>query len=140
MKNTFLILVSALVLTLPACNKDKLDEVLFGTWNVTAVEGQYYLNGNAGATVQGQNVTGTVKFNSNGTGEQNYSFSAFGSNQSHTGAFTWESSDDEIIILQSGEPDLIWTRVTNQSNLQVATYNVVVDANENWDYTLTLEK
>ena len=127
------------VLIFNSCGKN-LDKVLFGTWTVTKVEGTLNVNGSAFSNTEDISPVGTVEFNNNGSGEQNYSFTFNDTVYSQTGTFSWEANTDEIIINRSGEPDLIWTRVTDSEDLQVASYNVVVDALQNWDYTLTLEK
>jgi uncharacterized membrane protein len=114
--------------------------VLFGTWTVTKVEGTLNVSGSAFSNAEDISPVGTVEFNNNGTGEQNYSFTFNGTVYQQTGTFSWEANTDEIIINRSGEPDLIWTRVTDSEDLQVASYNVVVNASQNWDYTLTMEK
>ncbi len=122
-----------------SCTKD-LDKVLFGTWSVTKVEGTLNVNGSSVFTEIDNNPTGTVEFNSNGRGEQNYTFTFANTAYPQTGTFTWQANEDEIIIDRVDEPDMIWIRITDTENKQVASYNFVVDANQNWDYTLTLEK
>ena len=51
-----------LVAFLASCKDDKkdLDSTLFGMWNVTKVQGQQYLNGNAGVNLADNSPTGTV--------------------------------------------------------------------------------
>lgn len=130
----------AIALFITSCKKENLDSGLFGTWNVTQVSGIYYLNGSVVASPVDNNPTGTIKFNSNGTGKQDYSFSLYGSTYPQTSNFVWEADDSKITIDRTDEPDMEWTRVTNESNKQVATYRYVVNASQSWDYTLTLEK
>ncbi len=122
-----------------SCNKN-LDKVLFGTWNVTKVEGTLNVGGVSVFTAIDNSPVGVVTFNSDGSGSQNYSFTLGATNYPQVGDFSWEANEDEIIINRVSEPDLIWTRITDTENKQVASYNVVVNANQNWDYTLTLEK
>ena len=141
-KFKYTIPIAFAVLMFSSCGKDseKLDEVLFGTWNVTNVEGQQYTNGNAGWNLSDNDPEGTITFNENGWGSQDYSFTIFGSTQTFNNNFSWEANESEIRINRLNQPDMIWVRETNENNRQIATYNIVVDADENWDYTLTLEK
>ncbi|MGB0368172.1 MAG: hypothetical protein ACPGD8_02130, partial [Flavobacteriales bacterium] len=98
------------------------------------------VNGSSFFSAEDENPVGTVEFKNNGTGEQNYSFTFNGTVYPQTGTFSWEASQDEIIIDRSSEPDMIWTRIIDSDNKQKVSHNVVINANENWDYTLTLEK
>ncbi|MCF8464194.1 MAG: hypothetical protein K9G41_05110 [Flavobacteriales bacterium] len=140
MKNALVIgMIGSIALVFSSCSKN-LDKVLFGTWEVTKVEGTLNVNGAAVFTGEDPNASGTVKFESNGRGEQNYSFTFSGTTYPQTGTFSWEANDDEIIIDRTSDPDMIWTRITDTENKQVATYKIIVDANQNWDYTITLEK
>jgi hypothetical protein len=104
------------------------------------VEGQQYVNGSAGLTLADNNPTGTIRFDSDGSGNQNYSFTILGSTQSFNSNFIWEADELEIRVQRLNQPDMIWTRETNEPNLQRAINNVVISATENWDYILTLEK
>ena len=140
MKNLVLITLAVCsVLIFNSCNKD-LDKVLFGTWTVTKVEGTLNVNGSSVFTGVDENPVGTVEFKNNGKGEQNYSFTFNGSVYPQTGTFTWQANEDEIIIDRVSDPDMIWVRIINSDNKQKVSHNIVVDANQNWDYTLTLEK
>jgi len=86
------------------------------------------------------NPTGWARFDDDGKGEQNYSFTLFGNTTSQTGTFRWEADDDFISIDRINDTDMQWARNENSTNRQVATFNIVVDATQNWDYTLTLTK
>lgn len=121
-------------------DKSQLDAALFGTWNVTKVQGQQYVNGAAGLLLTDNSPTGYVRFDEDGTGEQNYSFSIFGVTYPNVNDFYWEADAAEIRIDRFNAPDLIWRRITNEAKKQEATYNTVIDATQNWDYTLTLER
>ncbi len=123
-----------------SCKKDSLDAVLFGTWNVTKVQGQQYVNGNPFLLLTDNNPTGYVRFDDNGTGEQNYTYVLFGTSYPNVSDFSWEADDNEIRIDRFNQPDLVWLRITNETDKQEATYTIVVDATQYWDYTLTLEK
>ncbi len=135
----FLSMAIFAILIFNGCNKS-LDKVLFGTWNVTRVEGTLNVNGSSVLTAQDDNPTGTVEFKNTGKGEQNYSFTFNGTDYPQTGTFTWEADDEEIIVFRTTEPDMFWQRIIDTDNKQKVSYNIVVDANQNWDYTLTLEK
>lgn len=130
---------AAAVVSVASCNKN-LDKTLFGTWNVVKVEGAYNSNGSTILTGQDDMPTGTVRFDSNGKGRQNYSFTISGTVYEQVGDFKWEANDEEIIIKREGDSDMIWDRIQDTENRQQASYRVIVNATENWDYTLTLEK
>jgi len=141
MNKTLILLFSFSTLLMSSCGPDEtLDESLFATWQVTKVEGLYYYNNVPLAPVADNDPNGTVEFKVDGTGYQNYSFVFGGNTYPNVGAFRWESNDDQIIIDRVDEPDMVWERVTKLTNKQVAKYTIVVDANQKWDYTLTLEK
>jgi len=141
MKQALLIVMALAIGGLHGCSKDEnLDPALYATWQVTKVEGLYYWNGVPTFPVSDNAPTGTVKFEDDGTGYQNYSYEINGTTHQHIGSFTWEANDNEIRIDRVDEPDMVWQRVANLTNKQVATYTHVVDANSKWDYTLTLEK
>lgn len=132
-------LVFAIGYTFAGCNKD-IDKVLVGTWNVTEVEGVFNTGGSSLPPITDENPTGTITFRSNGTGEQDYSYSINGTTYPQTGSFTWSATDELIIIERTNDPDMEWTRLVDTDNRQVATYNYLINANQSWDYTLTLEK
>lgn len=140
MKKIGLLMVFATIVSLQSCVKENLDKQLFGTWNVTKVEGALFVNGTQFFTAVDNNPTGTVKFNNDGSGEQNYSYTLAATVYPQTGSFTWEANDDQIIIDRVNDPDMVWERISSSDSKQVAKYNFVVDATQNWDYTLTLEK
>ena len=141
MKNRFALTFLALVAisVLNSCHKN-LDKVLFGTWSVTKVEGTLNVGGSSVFSAEDPNPVGTVEFKNTGKGEQNYTFTFAGTAYPQTGEFSWESSEEEIIVNRVSDPDMVWTRIINTDNKQKVSYNVVVDAQQNWDYTLTLEK
>jgi len=141
MKTKLILLMAFATLTFNGCSEDDdLDSGLFATWQVTKVEGLYYFNNIATIPVADNNPTGTIRFDEDGTGYQNYSYQLAGGTYPNVSSFRWESNDDQIIIDLVDEPDMVWNRVTKLTNKQVATYTIVVDANQKWDYTLTLEK
>lgn len=135
------ILFACIPLLFLSCEgKKQLDAALFGTWNVTKVQGQQYVNGTAGLLLTDSSPSGYVRFDKDGTGEQNYSFTLFGTVYPNVNEFRWEADVAEIRIDRFNQPDLVWQRITNEANKQEATYNIIVDAAQNWDYTLTLEQ
>jgi hypothetical protein len=124
-----------------SCKDDALvDPVLFGTWNVTKVQGQQYVNGIPGLLLTDNNPTGYVRFDEDGNGEQNYSFTIFGTTYPNVSEFSWEADDAEIRIDRFNQADMVWRRITNDINKQEARYLIQVDATQSWDYTLTLER
>jgi hypothetical protein len=137
-----IIFISILVIVALVFNscKKSLDSVLFGTWTVTKVEGTRNLNGVSIFSAEDNNPIGIVRFDSDGTGEQNYSFTFANINYSQNEEFSWEANEDEIIINRVSEADIIWNRTVDSENKQVASYTVVIDATQDWDYTLTMEK
>ena len=140
MKRPVVVLGVALFLSavIVGCKKG-IDKVLVGTWNVTNVEVNVIENG---LTVFSESDTvpvGTVTFRNNGKGEQNYSFQYNGA-QSQTGSFSWSATDDLIIINRNDDSDMEWRRIVNTSNKQIASFNILKNADQSVDYTLTLEK
>lgn len=131
-----------LVITLlfVACGKENSDKALYGKWDVIQVRGQQYINGAAFLNLADDKPNGWVEFKGNGRGEQNYSFTLGASTYPNTGTFLWEADESFIYINKGTVNELIWRREINQENMQKATYNIVVNANQNWDYTLTLTR
>jgi hypothetical protein len=140
MRTTAILLFATIALILQGCTKDDLDPALFGTWQVTRVEGLYYINNSPTFPLSDNSPSGTVRFDRNGTGRQDYSFQLLGNTNTQTGAFKWTATDTQILIDLKDDPDMVWQRVTKLTNKQVATYTHVVDGSTRWDYTLTLEK
>lgn len=142
MKHAFVYLLLLLACCVTSCKKEKgLDEVLFGTWNVSKVEGtQHFSNGTSGLTLTDNNPSGYVRFDDDGTGEQNYTFTLFGTVYPNTGEFYWEADATEIRIDRWNQPDMVWRRITDEANKQEASYTIVVDATQSWDYKLTLTR
>jgi len=141
-KRSLFILPLLPCLFIVACGKESssLDVVLFGTWNVTKVQGQQYNDGSPGLLLTDNNPSGYVRFDDDGTGEQNYTYTLFGVAYPNTGEFVWESNEAEIIIKRFAQPDLVWRRITNEANRQEAVYRTVVNSTQYWDYTLTLQR
>lgn len=134
----FLILMFGSILS---CKKEvDPEENLLGTWSVTKVEGQQVINGNPGIAVADNNPSGTISFSSNSTGTQAYSFTLLGTVYPQNDNFSWTANETEIIIDRVINPDMVWSRLLNESNKQVASYDIPVNANQVIRYTLTLEK
>lgn len=136
----FLIIV--VIITLAACSKDNADTTgnLEGRWNVEKVEGQQFTNGNPGIQLEDNNPTGYIEFQSNGQGEQNYTYTLFGTTYPNTGNFLYSATETAITIERFGQADLIWNREVNTATQQVASYDIPVSANVFVRYTLTLGK
>lgn len=136
-----LALFVALLAMMISCAKDiDPDGNLDGTWQVEKVEGQQYTNGNPGIYLTDNNPTGTIQFKKTGWGEQDYSFTLFGTAYPQNNSFKWSATESEIIIDVVNGDDMIWARELNQSDKQIASYDIVVNANTTIKYTLTLEK
>lgn len=129
----------SLVLSISGCDPG-IDKVLVGTWNVTRVEGTFTSGGTSLPPIVDEDPTGTITFRNNGTGEQNYSYSLNGTSYPQTGSFSWSATNDLIIIERTNDADMEWTRIIDSDNKQVASYNYLVNADQSWNYKLTLEK
>jgi len=140
MKRILPLLMLISMVGLSSCINKNLDKQLFGTWNVTKVEGTFTIAGIVLPTVSDPEPTGTVTFNRNGTGKQNYTFTANGTSYSNTDNFNWKATNTEIIIERPNDTDLVWKRIMDTDEKQVTSYTIIVDANRSWDYILTLEK
>jgi len=139
MRTVFLMTVLLMMHLLSGCDPG-IDKDLIGTWNVTRVEAVFVNSGTNSTAVVDEDPTGTVIFRRNGTGEQDYYYTVAGTQSHQTGSFRWSATDETIYIERDNEPDMEWTRVVNQENRQVATYRILVNATQSWDYTLTLER
>jgi hypothetical protein len=144
MKIKVMTVLTAGFLLLTACVKDKdpdkSDGNLIGRWNVKQVKGLIIENGvPKGSEIIDDAPTGFIRFDSDGKGEQNYSYTLLGTVYPNTGAFFWTANETEIRIKQFGN-DLIWVRKLNEPNKQQATYRVPISITTSVDYTLTLEK
>jgi hypothetical protein len=140
-RSTFALLGLSMLMTL-SCTKepDFTGENLVGRWNVTQVTGQQFNDGVPGIVLTDENPTGFIRFESNGSGEQNYTFNLLGSPIPNTGAFMWTANAIEIRIKQVSSPDMIWRRDIDEANKQIATYTITVSPSMTIEYTLTLEK
>jgi hypothetical protein len=140
MKNLILSLFSlGLMVSLSGCDKG-IDKVLVGTWTVTEVQGVFTTGSVSLPAIVDSDPTGTITFKSNGTGEQNYSYTLGGTTYPQTGNFSWSATKDLIIIDRVNEADMEWTRIIDTDNKQVASYNFLINADQSWNYKLTLEK
>ena len=135
--------IALIMLFTSACVKNvnvNPNEKLVGNWKVTQAQGQLYSNGTPGLMLTDTATTGNIQFNSNGTGKSNFSFALFGVVFPNVYNFSYTVSDAEVRIKQYGKSDLIWTRVSNENNVQVAYYTINLDATQNVRCTLTLKK
>jgi hypothetical protein len=142
MKALRIVFTLFLIVTFLSCSKDDVDPDgnLQGRWNVEKVEGQQFTNGNPGIKLEDNNPTGYIVFESNGEGEQNYTFTLFGTAYPNINNFRYSATQTEIIIERFGQADLVWNRELNSANRQIASYDILVNANSFIRYTLTLEK
>lgn len=141
MKRIPLLAFTLVAIILSGCaDKEDLDPALFGTWQVTKVRGLLYVNNVPTFPITDNSPTGTVRFDEDGTGFQNYSFELGGNTNTQTGTFLWTATDNEIIIDRQNEPDMIWNRDVNLTNRQEATFTFQENGTTKWDYTLTMEK
>lgn len=135
MKNLFLLIC---LMQLFNCSKNSDDNStsnqLLGEWNVTQIIILYPEL----EEVQAENVTGTITFDENGTGIEDYSYSIeiIDIIFSETESFTWTSNNSSIITDPGTDTELTWDRIENQSNLQIASYI----NSDGIRYTLTLTK
>ena len=140
MKNLILSFFSVgFMVSISGCDKG-IDKVLVGTWNVTEVQGVFTTGSVSLPAIIDSNPTGTITFKSNGTGEQDYSYTLGGTTYPQTGSFSWSATNDLIIIDRVSEADMEWTRIIDTDNKQVASYNFLINADQSWNYKLTLEK
>ena len=141
MKNYSLVFLLIVFTMITSCGKDvDPDGNLEGTWRVEKVEGQQYVMGNPGIYLVDNNPIGTIQFKSAGWGEQDYSFSLFGTTYPQNGAFKYTATESEIVIDVVNGQDMVWQRILNEENVQIASYEIVVNTSSTVTYTLTLEK
>jgi len=105
---------------------------LIGTWNVTVIIAVHPQLGQASAS----DIQGTIEFRENGSGKEDYSYTAFGMSFSETDSFNWVSTSANIITDPGTNAELIWDRVANTTTRQIASYTDEDGVN----FTLTLEK
>ena len=113
---------------------------LTGTCNVTKLEGQQYVLGVQGIYLADNNPTGTIKFERNGNGKQDYSFVLFGTTYPQYANFKWTATTTTINVNRINDTDLVWERLLSEEHKQIAAYDIIVDASSTIKYTLTLEK
>lgn len=132
--------LSLLLLVLISCSKDEdgtddnpmIGNNLTGTWQVVKIVGQHASFGTEEAT----DVTGTIRFNDNGTGKENYSFRVMDVPVFENDDFTWISTSSQIVTDPGESSEQTWTRLVNTSSKQEARYG----ADDGFTYTFTLEK
>ncbi len=134
--------IFASIIIMTSCSNEEIspNEKLVGTWEVTKVEGRQKTNGENGIVLTDNNPTGTINFTDEGKGKQDYSYSLFGNTYPNVNNFFWASNENEIIVDLWGDDDMIWKRIVNDENMQVATYGIVVNELITVEYTLTLER
>lgn len=105
---------------------------LVGTWNVSEIQASNVSTGSVDAV-----VSGTITFNADGTGQQNYSWTALGATVNESSAFTWVSSSSTITFDPGDVDQTIWTRLENTANRQRGKYQRIEDG-EVIDITITI--
>ena len=137
---SLLILIVAVATTTSCVETIDPNENLLGTWSVTKVEGRQITNGVYGIVLTDDSPEGFISFDDNGWGEQDYSFTLFGTDYPFNSRFVYTTNDTEIQIKLIGEDDMIWNRILNESNLQQASYDIYINEMLTVEYTLTLEQ
>jgi len=138
----FLFLIVTVAAGLAGCSKSEVNpnEYIIGQWDVTKVEGRQVANGVPGIVLTDENPTGFIRFDVDGKGEQQYSFTLFGNVYPQSAQFRWNSTEQEVMIDLIGSDDMIWSRSVNEMDRQVAAYDIVISAELTIEYELTLEK
>jgi hypothetical protein len=135
LKLPILLVFGILLLTSTSCKKNKLERRVLGTWNVTNVDFTVTINGFT-FSGSGQDVTGTITFNKNGIGNQDYSFNYSGTNYIFYDNFTYSLSEEFITTSHTDK----WERITNEKTIQKVKYTEILSSTETRTYTLTLQK
>ncbi len=88
---------------------------LAGTWTVQRFE----TNSSGQQGVALKNI-GTVQFNKNGTGEKNISYPALGVTHRDQTPFSWKTSGDKYVTIESQHSDFArtWIVVSNKKKFQ----------------------
>lgn len=107
---------------------------LIGTWNVTEIQASSANVGTVDAV-----VSGTITFNADGTGQQNYAWTALGVTVNEGNTFTWVSSSSTITFDPGDVDQTIWTRLENTANRQRGKYQRIEDG-QVIDITITITK
>ena len=132
------IVFSLIILAILSCNGSDdnppptSNNVLVGTWNVIKI---IYDNTTTG--VIEPDVTGTITFNTDGTGRENYTYTVLGIPIPNVSNFTWRSTNTQIIFDEGTSDEAVWGRVQNTSNLQVGRFE---ESTGNTNITITIEK
>jgi hypothetical protein len=135
MKTSFVFAIIILLISFNSCKKNKLERRVLGTWNVTNVDFTVTISGFT-FNGSGQGVTGTITFNKNGIGNQDYSFNYSGTNYIFYDNFTYSLSEEFITTSHTDK----WERITNEKTIQKVKYTEIVSSTETRTYTLTLQK
>lgn len=106
---------------------------LVGTWNVTKI---VYVNSFTG-TVEPDDVEGTITFNSNDTGRENYRYTISGTTIPNISNFTWRSTNTQIVFDEGTDDEAVWVRLENTNTKQIGRYD---ESSGNTTITITIEK
>ncbi len=112
---------------------------LIGTWQVDNVR----LTGRIAGIEVDENVnpSGTITFNSDFTGKENYSYTIPNLNIPivERDDFTWTSNGNQLVIDPGDVDQQDWTRTINEAKSQVGSYQIV-DGTTNYTVTIMLSK
>lgn len=126
LKKIFFLVFVVSVIGMASCDNDDDGDnpvnALIGTWNVTAVQATGANIGTVDAT-----VSGTIKFNADGTGQESYSWTAFGVTRQESNGFTWISTSSTITFDPGDVDQTIWDREINESDQQRGSFETIVD-------------
>ena len=137
---TLLISVSLVALS-TGCEDDEIitdnldTSLLIGTWNLQKVEYKVLI-----ATQEGD-ANGTITFNEDGTGKNDYTYTVQGSTQVKEDEFNWEADGASIIFDKGTQFENTWTWRVNTEETQEARF---VDKDPSsgveFEVTVTLSK
>ncbi len=141
--DTFLLLMMVFpLMSMMACSDDDSApgdaNVLVGTWNVDLIQ----VSGSIGGIGISETVTptGTITFNSDFTGKENYSYNVPGiGNITENDNFTWRSSAATITFDPGDVDESVWTREINEQNRQRGKYTES-ETGEGLAITITISK
>lgn len=138
---TFFFLLSLSLLAFSCDNDDDDDggseppttNNLVGTWDVTSIVA---LSGTQEIDAE---VSGTIKFNADGTGQESYSWTALGVSVQENNGFTWQSTSNTITFDPGDVDQTVWSRLINEEDRQRGSYVSTIEG-QNVTITITLEK
>ena len=130
-------LLISLSITLFSCTTDSVNDItlqdnIIGVWDVIGIEFTHPDFESQSAT----SVQGTITFNDDGTGKEDYSYVAnLGVTLSRNQSFQWISTIESIIINPGTADEMIWQRLENNTLNQRNRYTDKLGIT----YTISLE-